>query len=472
MNFTFVCKFCNQHLEAEDSWAGMEVPCPCCNKNIVIPSPKEVNDVQNGNSVTPNMMGEFLYLTRFPEWPLHIDGCLKIDHPLLKGNNTLSKDEANKLATLIYQIQLHTQDGRVWTLRDVINNENGLISDINFGELQGVLIACLRFPVESSVWNDGIKLLKCCYKLHNPRISPFLITGLLVRSGNLARQKEIVEYLDIVCDNDREVPQYIAILARAKLGKYMMEVLHDEKAGKGHIIQAGELFEKINRTTNLSKDKLGGKSKDSIPPELTLEEWNEYNDLPVFFHKLKSEPFDDKSGKPLGTEKQSEYSPFAYEYDEEGYSNETYDLYSRVDFSKFRGTLSIHDRIQALDIMGRIILKEKYDKFGNDPNERNLKLLDEMKLKKGVFSLRENVLFFISAMEILQSEKNTDIEPEVALNCVAYKQALNWAMVSDDNIEIDYEVNVEEDLEKDLEEMQRNLEIIVKVIKRMKELFK
>lgn len=578
MSFTFVCKFCNQRLEAEDSWAGMEVPCPTCKNNIVIPTKNAGKHKQHGKSCAQNIMEEFLYLTRFPKWPLHIDGCLKIDHPLLTGNDTLSKEDAKKLASLIYQIPIHTLDGRAWTFRDAVDNvnvdekreeitlmitpdhpdvselpnavsfiissipiegelvldnskavisaialdklgreikksdgspgiivisspfstnsmvnrilceeeksvsfneplcvlskENDLISNVNLEELLGVLIVCLRFPVESSVWNDGIKLLHNCYKLHKTeQISPFLYPGLLLRSDNVARQAQIVDYLDM-CSRDSLASQYIGILAKAWLGKYMIDTLHNEEIGKRHIIQAGEDLNNLNKLQKLINQKMGYENNnESIPVEFTHDQWEEYNNLPALCREMAGMAHEEwQAGKEEGY---SGPEPFVNEEcSDMEYTDETWDIYSRVDFSKFRGTLSTDDRIQAVDILGRIILKEEYDKLGNDPTERTSKLRNEMKLKNGVFCLPEYVLFVASAIQILYSKKNIDIEPEVALNCVAYERALNWVMFSDDNVEIDYDVNIMEDVDKDLEKMQRNLEVVIKVIKRMKELFK
>ncbi len=41
MAIKFECPHCNQHVEAEDDWAGRELECPACSKKLTIPQPDQ-----------------------------------------------------------------------------------------------------------------------------------------------------------------------------------------------------------------------------------------------------------------------------------------------------------------------------------------------------------------------------------------------------------------------------------------------
>ena len=39
MSYKFECSFCGQKLEAEEGWVGMQLECPSCNGEIIVPQP-------------------------------------------------------------------------------------------------------------------------------------------------------------------------------------------------------------------------------------------------------------------------------------------------------------------------------------------------------------------------------------------------------------------------------------------------
>lgn len=44
-NFTFTCPKCNQQLEAEEEWIGMQTECPCCKQTVTIEKVQEASKI-------------------------------------------------------------------------------------------------------------------------------------------------------------------------------------------------------------------------------------------------------------------------------------------------------------------------------------------------------------------------------------------------------------------------------------------
>ena len=54
MSFDFTCPFCNQVMQCEDEWRGMQAKCPTCGKSITLnPSTQVPQAMQSQNMATP-----------------------------------------------------------------------------------------------------------------------------------------------------------------------------------------------------------------------------------------------------------------------------------------------------------------------------------------------------------------------------------------------------------------------------------